>query len=98
MRSLRRNRSEAWPVRRRETLINDAERMMENAPRNDRSVSKAAAEAARSADSDRTFSFVAASRNDDHGGDLLRRTQSFINLLALQAERHRLRAELVLVD
>jgi hypothetical protein len=98
MRSLHRNRFEAWPVRRRETLINDAKRTMENAPRNDRSVSKAAAEAARSADSDRTFSFVAASRNDDHGGDLLRRTQSFINLLALQAERNRLRAELVLVD
>ena len=46
----------------------------------------------------RTFSFVATSRNDDHGGDALRRTQSFVNGLALQCERHGLRGELVLVD
>lgn len=47
---------------------------------------------------ERLFSFVATSRNDDHGGDALRRTQSFIRCLALQCERHRLRGELVLVD
>src|SRR4051794_40909731 len=44
------------------------------------------------------FSFVATSRNDDHGGDVLRRTQSFINRLAQQCERHRVTAELILVE
>lgn len=44
------------------------------------------------------FSFVATSRNDDHGGDVLRRTQSFINRLAEQCERHQVSGELVLVD
>jgi hypothetical protein len=44
------------------------------------------------------FSFVATSRNDDHGGDILRRTQSFINRLAEQCERHRVRSELILVE
>lgn len=43
-------------------------------------------------------SFVATSRNDDHGGDVLRRTQSFVNGLAKQAERHKVPVELVLVD
>jgi len=44
------------------------------------------------------FSFVATSRNDDHGGDVLRRTQSFIRRLAEQALRHQVACELVLVD
>lgn len=44
------------------------------------------------------FSFVATSRNDDHGGDVLRRTQSFVNRLAEQANRHRVRCELILVE
>src|SRR5437879_11244136 len=44
------------------------------------------------------FSFVATSRNDDHGGDVLRRTQSFVERLAEQCERHRGAAELVLVE
>jgi hypothetical protein len=44
------------------------------------------------------FSFVATSRNDDHGGDVLRRTQSFINRLAEQCERHQVPAELILVE
>ncbi len=44
------------------------------------------------------FSFVATSRNDDHGGDVLRRTQSFIRRLGEQALRHEVRCELVLVD
>lgn len=44
------------------------------------------------------FSFVATSRNDDHGGDVLRRTQSFVSRLAEQAERHHVRCELVLVE
>ncbi len=46
----------------------------------------------------RTISFVATSRNDNHGGDVLRRTQSFVNGLARQCERHKLTGELVLVD
>src|SRR5690349_18657287 len=47
---------------------------------------------------DPRFSFVATSRNDDHGGDVLRRTQSFINRLADQCERHKAAAELILVE
>jgi hypothetical protein len=44
------------------------------------------------------YSFVATSRNDDHGGDILRRTQSWVTRLAQQANRHQVRCELVLVD
>lgn len=44
------------------------------------------------------FSFVATSRNDDHGGDVLRRTQSFVSRLAEQAARHEVRCELILVE
>jgi len=44
------------------------------------------------------FSFVATSRNDDHGGDVLRRTQSFVDRLAEQCARHQVHCELVLVD
>jgi len=44
------------------------------------------------------YSFVATSRNDDHGGDILRRTQSWVTRLADQANRHQVRCELVLVD
>jgi hypothetical protein len=44
------------------------------------------------------LSVVAASRNDDHGGDPLRRTQIFINCFARQCERYKLPAELILVD
>lgn len=44
------------------------------------------------------LSVVAASRNDDHGGDPLRRTQIFINCFSRQCEKHRLPAELILVD
>jgi hypothetical protein len=44
------------------------------------------------------FSFVATSRNDDHGGDVLRRTQSFVHRLAEQCTRHQVPCELVLVD
>ena len=44
------------------------------------------------------ISIVAASRNDDHGGDPLIRTQIFINNLARQCEIHQLPAELILVD
>src|SRR5688572_31852615 len=44
------------------------------------------------------LSVVAASRNDDHGGDPLVRTQIFINSFALQCERYKLPAELILID
>ncbi len=44
------------------------------------------------------LSVVVASRNDDHGGDLTRRMQIFVNALAAQARRHRLPCELVLVE
>ena len=44
------------------------------------------------------ISIVAASRNDDHGGDPLIRTQIFINNLARQCELYQLPAELIIVD
>jgi len=44
------------------------------------------------------LSVVATSRNDDHGGDALARTQLFVDGLADQAERFDLPIELVLVD
>ncbi|MDI1334753.1 MAG: hypothetical protein PSU94_01090 [Lacunisphaera sp.] len=44
------------------------------------------------------LSVVAASRNDDHGGDPLIRTQIFLNTFARQCEHYRLPAELILVD
>jgi hypothetical protein len=43
-------------------------------------------------------SFVAASRNDLHGGDPARRTEIFVHGLAALAKRHALDAELVLVE
>ena len=47
---------------------------------------------------DPKVSVVAATRNDDHGGNQLARTQIFINGLAEQALRLRLPIELVLVE
>lgn len=44
------------------------------------------------------ISFVAASRNDDHGGNLRHRMQVFVEALLAQCDRHRLHAELVLVE
>jgi hypothetical protein len=44
------------------------------------------------------LSVVATARNDDHGGDLLYRMQVFVNALVAQCERHRVRAELILVE
>ena len=44
------------------------------------------------------LSIVAASRNDDHGGNLLIRMQAFITGLAAQCERHEINAGLVLVE
>ena len=44
------------------------------------------------------LSVVAVSRNDDHGGDPLRRTQLFIDSLAWQAEHFSLETELIIVD
>jgi hypothetical protein len=44
------------------------------------------------------LSIVAAARNDNHGGDLLRRMQIFINGVVEQCERFRIPAELILVE
>jgi hypothetical protein len=44
------------------------------------------------------LSVVVTTRNDDHGGDPLVRTQAFVNNLILQCGRHRLHAELVIVE
>ena len=44
------------------------------------------------------ISVVATARNDDHGGNLLRRMQTFINNWIGQAGRHGIHSELVLVE
>lgn len=44
------------------------------------------------------LSVVATSRNDDHGGDALWRTQHFVDGLVSQAEKHKIDLELILVD
>jgi FkbM family methyltransferase len=44
------------------------------------------------------LSVVATARNDDHGRDLLYRMQLFVSTLATQAQRFRVRTELVLVE
>ena len=44
------------------------------------------------------LSVVATARNDDHGGNLLRRVQTFLNALAAQSKRYNLPIELVLVE
>lgn len=44
------------------------------------------------------LSVVAASRNDDHGGDPLIRTQIFIDNFARQCDKYRLSAELIIID
>jgi hypothetical protein len=43
-------------------------------------------------------SFVVGSRNDDHGGNPLRRMELFVHALAALARRHRLAAELIVVE
>jgi len=44
------------------------------------------------------ISVVATSRNDDHGGNMLRRMQIFMNAWIEQCRRHALASELVLVE
>jgi hypothetical protein len=44
------------------------------------------------------LSIVATSRNDDHGGNALWRTQHFVNGVAAQANKHELKLELIIVD
>lgn len=44
------------------------------------------------------LSVVVTSRNDNHGGSLTRRSQIFINGLARQCQRHKLDAELIIVE
>lgn len=44
------------------------------------------------------LSVVAAARNDDHGGNLLRRMQLFVDCLDALCEQYRLAAELALVE
>ena len=44
------------------------------------------------------ISFVVTARNDDHGGNLLRRMQIFVTGLMEQAKKHNLSAELILVE
>jgi hypothetical protein len=44
------------------------------------------------------LSLVAAARNDDHGGNLLRRMQIFVNGWIEQARRYEISSELILVE
>jgi hypothetical protein len=44
------------------------------------------------------LSVIVTSRNDDHGGTLLRRMQAFATCLLQQCRRHRLSAELIVVE
>src|SRR5215467_1007233 len=44
------------------------------------------------------LSIVVTARNDDHGGSLLRRMQTFVNCWIGQAKRHGLRSELIVVE
>ncbi|HJX90473.1 MAG TPA: hypothetical protein VJ372_08250 [Pyrinomonadaceae bacterium] len=44
------------------------------------------------------LSIVVTSRNDDHGGNLIHRTQLFVNGLLEQCRRYRLNAELIMVE
>ncbi|MGD1092398.1 MAG: hypothetical protein ABSB35_10450 [Bryobacteraceae bacterium] len=44
------------------------------------------------------LSIVVTARNDDHGGDLLGRMQTFLNSLLSQCRRHELSAELIIVE
>ncbi|MEX2302527.1 MAG: hypothetical protein WD733_16410 [Bryobacterales bacterium] len=44
------------------------------------------------------LSVVVTARNDDHGGNLLRRMQTFVNALLAQAKRHEVPIELLVVD
>ncbi len=44
------------------------------------------------------LSVVVVARNDDHGGGLLGRMQAFVNACIAQCERHRLPAELIIVE
>lgn len=44
------------------------------------------------------ISFVVASRNDNHGGDLLRRMQLFVSGLLTQCRRFNLASELIIVE
>ena len=44
------------------------------------------------------LSVVASSRNDNHGGDMTRRMQIFVNGLIEQCRRHQIETELILVE
>jgi len=44
------------------------------------------------------LSIVVISRNDNHGGSLLRRMQIFINALIAQCDRYKLKAELIIIE
>lgn len=49
-------------------------------------------------DSPYYLSIVATTRNDNHGGDLLRRTQAFVNSVYVQAKKFNLPVELIIVE
>lgn len=44
------------------------------------------------------LSFVVTTRNDNHGGDLLKRTQTFLSGLITQTNKYKLNSELIIVE
>lgn len=44
------------------------------------------------------LSFVVTTRNDNHGGDLLKRTQTFLSGLIFQTNKYKLKSELIIVE
>lgn len=44
------------------------------------------------------LSFIAVSRNDNHGGDMTKRMNMFVNMLSRQCDQYGLEAELILVE
>lgn len=44
------------------------------------------------------LSIVTVSRNDNHGGDMLKRMQIFVNALIFQCNKFKLPCELVMVE
>jgi hypothetical protein len=44
------------------------------------------------------LSIVVTTRNDNHGGDLLKRTQTFLNGLIIQFNKYKIKTELIIVE
>lgn len=47
---------------------------------------------------DTYLSIIVTTRNDNHGGDLLKRTKTFLNGLIIQCNRYKIKSELIFVE